>query len=434
MSLVSNNIKYLRKLNGLTQEQFARRIGIKRSLLGAYEEARANPNYNNLVAMAKAFNTTVDILLKQDLQRIRHTPELNLPLQNIGHPVSRENAAEPTFTEAESPFLMRRAEGEPAERVLRSPIIRDPMPPEGIADEPNGLQPQPLASVLEKYYREPSLREPSFREPTIREMAASPERDRPRPTERPTSERSSTRTTQAAQSMIRAVAQRIMFRPVSLTDGVTFTDIPQNPAPTRPDAARPDRVEQSRPFASPPAVVSPTFNNIYEQSVPVRPNGDEQTTQPAIPLVQQFQFGEYQQRYQQPDYLSRLPTLRLPTLTAGHYRAFEADADFSAPGALLIGQFVRNWFDIADGKLYVLLIQGQGPTCRRIFNQVKVKGTLLLTADKSAVPSREIALKDVLEVWEVKAFVSQQLPEPGPNLDRLRQLTDELRYEVDRLK
>ena len=48
MSIVSNNIKYLRRLNGLTQEQFARRIGIKRSLLGAYEEARANPNLENL--------------------------------------------------------------------------------------------------------------------------------------------------------------------------------------------------------------------------------------------------------------------------------------------------------------------------------------------------------------------------------------------------
>jgi transcriptional regulator with XRE-family HTH domain len=48
MSIVSNNIKYLRRLNGLTQEQFARKIAIKRSLLGAYEEARANPNLTNL--------------------------------------------------------------------------------------------------------------------------------------------------------------------------------------------------------------------------------------------------------------------------------------------------------------------------------------------------------------------------------------------------
>lgn len=422
MSLVSNNIKYLRKLNGLTQEQFARRIGIKRSLLGAYEEARANPNYNNLVSMAKAFNTTVDILLKQDLQRIRHTPELNLPLQNIGHPASRENADVSPFSEVDTPpvrpvRIEDNAGTGSADRAIRPPVIRNPVPPATFTDAPDSdsPQPQPLASVLEKYYREPSARDATPTPP--RETPPSPVTDPTRRTGSPTEPPRHS----APRPLIRAVAQRIIPRPVSLKDGVIFPNIPP--------------ITQTRPDAIPaPSSPSPTFNNVYEQRAPVQPSREEQASQPAIPLVQQFQFGEYQQRYQQPDYLSRLPTLRLPTLSAGHYRAFEADTDFSLPGALLIGQFVRNWFDIADGKLYVLLIQGQGPTCRRLFNQVKIKGTLLLTADKPAVPSREITLKDVLEVWEVKAFVSQQLPEPSPNLDRLRQLTDELRYEVDRLK
>jgi transcriptional regulator with XRE-family HTH domain len=77
MSIVSNNIKYLRRLNGLTQEQFARKIGIKRSLLGAYEEARANPNLTNLKNMAATFGVSVDSLLKNDLRKIRETPQLN---------------------------------------------------------------------------------------------------------------------------------------------------------------------------------------------------------------------------------------------------------------------------------------------------------------------------------------------------------------------
>lgn len=76
MSIVSNNIKYLRRLNGLTQEQFARKIGIKRSLLGAYEEARANPNLTNLKNMAATFGVSVDSLLKNDLRKIRETPQL----------------------------------------------------------------------------------------------------------------------------------------------------------------------------------------------------------------------------------------------------------------------------------------------------------------------------------------------------------------------
>jgi transcriptional regulator with XRE-family HTH domain len=81
MSIVSNNIKYLRRLNGLTQEQFSRRIGIKRSMLGAYEEARANPNLDNLKMIAQVFGTTVDSLIKTDIRKIKETPGLNLSNQ-----------------------------------------------------------------------------------------------------------------------------------------------------------------------------------------------------------------------------------------------------------------------------------------------------------------------------------------------------------------
>ena len=88
MTIVSNNIKYLRRLNGLTQEQFSRKIGIKRSLLGAYEEARANPNLDNLQNMAKMFGTTVDSLIKTDIRKIRETPGLNY---QINQPNTKAN-------------------------------------------------------------------------------------------------------------------------------------------------------------------------------------------------------------------------------------------------------------------------------------------------------------------------------------------------------
>jgi transcriptional regulator with XRE-family HTH domain len=84
MSIVSNNIKYLRRLNGLTQEQFARRIGIKRSLLGAYEEARANPNLENLKTIAQVFGTSVDSLIKTDIRKIRETPGISLSQSTTG--------------------------------------------------------------------------------------------------------------------------------------------------------------------------------------------------------------------------------------------------------------------------------------------------------------------------------------------------------------
>lgn len=67
MTLVSNNIRYLRKRRHYTQDQLAEKIGIKRSLLGAYEEGRADPRLNNLLNIAKIFNVTVDLLISRDI-------------------------------------------------------------------------------------------------------------------------------------------------------------------------------------------------------------------------------------------------------------------------------------------------------------------------------------------------------------------------------
>ncbi|MBR9998159.1 MAG: LexA family transcriptional regulator [Cyclobacteriaceae bacterium] len=67
MSIVSNNIKFLRKKEHLTQEQLAHKIGIKRSLVGAYEEGRADPRLNNLLKISVLFKVSVDTLISRDL-------------------------------------------------------------------------------------------------------------------------------------------------------------------------------------------------------------------------------------------------------------------------------------------------------------------------------------------------------------------------------
>lgn len=77
MTLISDNIKYLRKKFGLTQEQFAERIGIKRSLVGAYEEGRADPRITNLINMAGLFGTSVDILINKNVMKLSDA-ELNI--------------------------------------------------------------------------------------------------------------------------------------------------------------------------------------------------------------------------------------------------------------------------------------------------------------------------------------------------------------------
>jgi transcriptional regulator with XRE-family HTH domain len=67
MSQAGQNLKYLRKLRGWTQEEFANKLGIKRSLIGAYEEERADPRIDILEVISEIFKLTLDELLLKDL-------------------------------------------------------------------------------------------------------------------------------------------------------------------------------------------------------------------------------------------------------------------------------------------------------------------------------------------------------------------------------
>lgn len=67
MSQAGQNLKYLRKLRGWTQEEFANKLGIKRSLIGAYEEDRADPRLDVMEVVCHMFKTTLDELMLKDM-------------------------------------------------------------------------------------------------------------------------------------------------------------------------------------------------------------------------------------------------------------------------------------------------------------------------------------------------------------------------------
>jgi len=75
MSRAGLNLKYLRKFRGWTQEEFAHKLNIKRSLIGAYEEERADPRLDVLETVAEMFKLTLDELLLQDLSVNNRAPQ-----------------------------------------------------------------------------------------------------------------------------------------------------------------------------------------------------------------------------------------------------------------------------------------------------------------------------------------------------------------------
>jgi transcriptional regulator with XRE-family HTH domain len=71
MSYAGKNLKHLRKLRGWTQEEFAHKLKIKRSLVGAYEEERAEPRLDVLENLCSIFKLSLDELLLKDLSSLK---------------------------------------------------------------------------------------------------------------------------------------------------------------------------------------------------------------------------------------------------------------------------------------------------------------------------------------------------------------------------
>lgn len=69
MPAINENIRFIRKQLKLTQDQFGQQLGIKRSLVGAYEEGRAEPRLELLHKMASLAGLPVDALISADLNK-----------------------------------------------------------------------------------------------------------------------------------------------------------------------------------------------------------------------------------------------------------------------------------------------------------------------------------------------------------------------------
>jgi transcriptional regulator with XRE-family HTH domain len=66
-AVIAGNLKYYRKLGGLTQQQLADKCEyISKAMLGSYEEERAAPDPSQLVWLAMALRIEVGDLLSED--------------------------------------------------------------------------------------------------------------------------------------------------------------------------------------------------------------------------------------------------------------------------------------------------------------------------------------------------------------------------------
>lgn len=119
-SYINKNLRFLRKNAGMTQEQFASMIGIKRSLLGAYEEGRAEPNLSSLLRFADILSLPVQDLIARDLSFLKDSGS-NIKFYN-----SENSSDEIPLVQQKAAAGYSSAYGDP-EYLASLPVLKLPM-------------------------------------------------------------------------------------------------------------------------------------------------------------------------------------------------------------------------------------------------------------------------------------------------------------------
>jgi len=88
MKSIQINIKHLRALKKLSQEQFADDLGWTRSMVGSYEEGRSEPPIERLIDLSNYFNIPIDILVRKDLRKAKDTSFIEVGSKRVLFPIT----------------------------------------------------------------------------------------------------------------------------------------------------------------------------------------------------------------------------------------------------------------------------------------------------------------------------------------------------------
>ena len=109
MEKLAKNIKHLRALKSLTQEQFSIELDITKSRVGSYEEGRSDPSIEMLISLSDYFKIPIDALVKNDLTLSQDDTFIDIGNQRVLFPMRvdehNENVIEVVTKAASAGYL-----------------------------------------------------------------------------------------------------------------------------------------------------------------------------------------------------------------------------------------------------------------------------------------------------------------------------------------
>ena len=146
----------------------------------------------------------------------------------------------------------------------------------------------------------------------------------------------------------------------------------------------------------------------------------------------------YTRGYADPDYIEKLPQMKLPFLPSGKHRAFPIKGDSMPPireGSFVIAKYLEKFDEIKFGQTYIIVTKDDGLSYKRIMSFNKKEGAYELHSDNKLYQPFKVKASEILEVWEYTCCLNMnQYQNEELNLDSIMNMLKFLKVEISEIK
>jgi len=146
----------------------------------------------------------------------------------------------------------------------------------------------------------------------------------------------------------------------------------------------------------------------------------------------------YTRGYADPEYIERLPQMRLPFLPSGKHRAFPIKGDSMPPikeGSFVIAKYLERFDEVKFGQTYIIVTKDDGLAYKRIMAYNKKEAAFELHSDNKIYQPYKVKGEDVLEIWEYTCCINMnQYQNEELNLDSIMNMLRGLKIELAEIK
>lgn len=156
-----------------------------------------------------------------------------------------------------------------------------------------------------------------------------------------------------------------------------------------------------------------------------------------IELVNEKAKAGYVTSFADPEFIGSLPVFQLPFLSKEKkYRAFTISGDSMLPipsGAVIIGEFVQNFYNIKKGEGYIIVTRDEGIVFKLVEDYIPEKSAFLLASLNSAYQPYPIPIMEVKEAWKFVCYLNTEIPEPVADMDKVLKRMVQMQNEINLL-